>query len=137
MEDGAWKPIDPAKVYTVATNNFVRQGGDGYTLFADNAQNAYDYGPSLEQVVADYLTANRPYTPKLDGRITEIAATVLRPRLTRAQLPRPLQQRRRLRRLQPSQPHRQRAHQLLAPATTSLSLATTTGRSPRKSMAMG
>src|SRR5262245_4671747 len=65
-----------AKVYTIATNNFVRQGGDGYKLFAANAQNAYDYGPGLEQVVADYLTAHRPYTPKLDGRITEIAATV-------------------------------------------------------------
>ena len=25
-------------------------------------------------MVADYLAANRPYTPKLDGRITEIAA---------------------------------------------------------------
>jgi 5'-nucleotidase len=74
MEGDAWKPIDPAKVYTVATNNFVRQGGDGYKLFAANAQNAYDYGPGLEQVVADYLTAHRPYTPKLDGRITEIAA---------------------------------------------------------------
>ncbi len=74
MENGAWAPIDPAKEYLVATNNFVRQGGDGYKLFADNASNAYDYGPSLEQVVADYLTANRPYTPKLDGRITEIAA---------------------------------------------------------------
>ena len=74
MEGDAWKPIDPAKVYTVATNNFVRQGGDGYKIFAENAQNAYDYGPSLEQVVADYLTANRPYAPKLDGRITDMAA---------------------------------------------------------------
>ncbi len=27
-------------------------------------------------MVADYLTANRPFTPKLDGRITEIAAAV-------------------------------------------------------------
>jgi 5'-nucleotidase / UDP-sugar diphosphatase len=75
MDGDAWKPIDPDKVYTVATNNFVRQGGDGYKLFAANAQNAYDYGPGLEQVVADYLTAHRPYTPKLDGRITELAAT--------------------------------------------------------------
>ena len=74
QEGGAWVPIDEAKTYTIATNNFVRAGGDGYKLFAENAQNAYDFGPSLEQVVADYLAANRPYTPKLDGRITEVAA---------------------------------------------------------------
>ncbi|TPN35443.1 LysM peptidoglycan-binding domain-containing protein [Mesorhizobium sp. B2-3-3] len=75
MENGAWTPIKPDKDYLVATNNYVRQGGDGYKVFADKARNAYDYGPGLEQVVADYLAAHRPYTPKLDGRITEIAAT--------------------------------------------------------------
>ncbi len=74
MEGGAWVPIDPDKTYIAATNNYVRQGGDGYKVFADKAKNAYDYGPGLEQVVADYLSAHRPYTPKLDGRITEIAA---------------------------------------------------------------
>lgn len=73
-EGGTWKPIEPEKLYGVVTNNFVRTGGDGYKLFAENGQNAYDYGPGLEQVVADYLAANKPYTPKLDGRITEIAA---------------------------------------------------------------
>ncbi len=76
MEGGAWAPINPDKDYLVATNNYVRQGGDGYKVFADKAKNAYDYGPGLEQVVADYLAAHRPYTPKLDGRITEVAATV-------------------------------------------------------------
>ncbi|MFU0505422.1 5'-nucleotidase C-terminal domain-containing protein [Pseudaminobacter sp. NGMCC 1.201702] len=74
MDGGAWKPIDPDKLYGVATNNFVRGGGDGYTIFADKAEKAYDFGPSLEQVVADYLAAHRPYTPKLDGRITELTA---------------------------------------------------------------
>ena len=74
MENGAWAPIDPAKEYIAATNNYVRQGGDGYKIFATDAKNAYDYGPGLEQVVADYLAAHRPYTPALDGRITEIAA---------------------------------------------------------------
>jgi len=71
MENGAWAPIDEAKTYLIATNNFTRGGGDGYELFKTNAQNAYDYGPGLEQVVADYLVANRPYTPKLDGRIVD------------------------------------------------------------------
>ena len=79
MENGAWSPIDETKLYTVATNNFTRGGGDGYKLFADNAQNAYDYGPGLEQVVADYLTAHRPYTPKLEGRITEVASVAAAP----------------------------------------------------------
>lgn len=76
MQNGAWAPINPDKDYLVATNNYVRQGGDGYKVFAEKAKNAYDYGPGLEQVVADYLAAHRPYTPKLDGRITEVAATV-------------------------------------------------------------
>lgn len=74
VKDGdAWAAIDPAKMYGVVSNNFMRGGGDGYKLFAENAQNAYDYGPGLEQVVADYLANNQPYRPYLDGRITEIA----------------------------------------------------------------
>jgi 5'-nucleotidase len=73
MDDGAWKPLEPAKMYGVAANDFLRAGGDGYKIFAEKAQNAYDYGPGLEQVVADYLASHAPYTPKLDGRITEIA----------------------------------------------------------------
>jgi 5'-nucleotidase/UDP-sugar diphosphatase len=73
-ENNNWVALDDAKLYGVVTNNFMRGGGDGYDLFETKAQNAYDFGPSLEQVVANYLVVNRPYTPKLDGRITEIAA---------------------------------------------------------------
>ena len=76
MDGGAWKPIEPDKTYLAATNNYVRQGGDGYKIFATNGKNAYDYGPGLEQVVADYLKAHRPYAPMLDGRITEIGAAM-------------------------------------------------------------
>ena len=39
------------------------------------ASNAYDYGPTLDQVVADYLSANRPYKPYTDGRISAVAGT--------------------------------------------------------------
>ncbi len=38
MEGGAWVPLDDAKTYTIATNNFVRGGGDGYKLFARQRQ---------------------------------------------------------------------------------------------------
>ena len=70
LEGGVWVPLDPAKVYGVVTNNYVRNGGDGYKMFATDAANAYDYGPGLEEVVADYLTGGGPYTPYQDGRIS-------------------------------------------------------------------
>jgi 5'-nucleotidase len=70
MQNGAWAAIDPAATYGVVSNNFLRSGGDGYAVFADNAMNAYDFGPSVEDVVVDYLQANAPYTPYMDGRIT-------------------------------------------------------------------
>lgn len=72
MEGGAWTPIDPDKVYGVVTNNFMRGGGDGYKVFATNAMDAYDYGPGLEMVVAEYLAAAGSYKPFVDGRIREL-----------------------------------------------------------------
>ncbi|WP_407866029.1 5'-nucleotidase C-terminal domain-containing protein [Phyllobacterium phragmitis] len=69
---GGWVPIDPAATYGVVSNNYMRAGGDGYKIFATNATNAYDYGPGLEEVVADYLAKNRPYKPYTDGRIQAV-----------------------------------------------------------------
>ncbi|MEP3436715.1 MAG: 5'-nucleotidase C-terminal domain-containing protein [Hoeflea sp.] len=68
-----FEPIDPDAVYSVATNNYMRSGGDGYSVFNSAGMNAYDYGPGLEQVVADYLTKNNPYTPFTEGRVTAVA----------------------------------------------------------------
>ncbi|WP_150524273.1 bifunctional metallophosphatase/5'-nucleotidase [Roseibium sediminis] len=70
-EGDQWVPIDQEKVYTVATNNYMRSGGDGYKVFATNGMNAYDFGPGLETVVADYLAENTGYAPFTDGRIVE------------------------------------------------------------------
>ncbi len=60
--------IDLAATYGVVSNNYVRTGGDGYSMFED-AMNAYDYGPDLADVTAEYLAANGPYEPYKDGRI--------------------------------------------------------------------
>ncbi|WP_349507328.1 5'-nucleotidase C-terminal domain-containing protein [Agrobacterium pusense] len=71
-EGDAFVPLDPAKTYIVAANNYVRTGGDGFKVFATKAINAYDFGPNLEEAVAAYITANSPYKPFTDGRIAEV-----------------------------------------------------------------
>ena len=73
-EGDGFVALDPDKTYGVVTNNYMRGGGDGYAVFADKAEKAYDFGPNLETVVADYLAKNRPYSPKTDGRVMAAAA---------------------------------------------------------------
>jgi 5'-nucleotidase len=60
--------IDLGKIYGIVSNNYVRNGGDGYKMFK-SAANAYDYGPDLADVMAEYLAAQGPFTPYTDGRI--------------------------------------------------------------------
>ncbi|MCA1406029.1 5'-nucleotidase C-terminal domain-containing protein [Ensifer sp. IC3342] len=73
-EGEAFAPLDPEKTYSLVSNNFMRGGGDGYAVFKTKGENAYDYGPGLETVLADYLAAHQPFKPYTDGRITEVAA---------------------------------------------------------------
>jgi 5'-nucleotidase len=60
--------VDLAATYGVVSNNYVRNGGDGYKMFRD-AANAYDFGPDLADVVAEFMAAGGAYTPYTDGRI--------------------------------------------------------------------
>lgn len=64
----AGAPLDLDKTYGVVSNNYVRNGGDGYKMFR-SAMNAYDYGPDLADVTAEFLAAKGPFTPYKDGRI--------------------------------------------------------------------
>jgi len=71
VQDGdTWVPIDPAKTYGLVSNNYVRNGGDGYKMFQD-AENAYDYGPDLADAVAEYMAEQGGYEPYTDGRISQ------------------------------------------------------------------
>ncbi len=65
----AWAPIDAGTVYKAVSNNYVRGGGDGFKMFVD-AANAYDFGPDLADVTAEYMARLSPFTPFTDGRIT-------------------------------------------------------------------
>ena len=69
MEGDAYVPIDAGKVYGVVSNNYVRNGGDGYKMFV-GAANAYDFGPDLADVTAEYMAKMAPVVPMLEGRIT-------------------------------------------------------------------
>ncbi len=72
VKDGDnWAPIDAAATYGVVTNNYVRTGGDGYKIFDAEGKKAYDFGPDLADVTADYLAKLGPYTPVIEGRITK------------------------------------------------------------------
>ncbi|MEO1548895.1 MAG: 5'-nucleotidase C-terminal domain-containing protein [Pseudomonadota bacterium] len=70
-EGDGFVPLDPDATYGVVSNNYMRGGGDGYKMFSTDSMNAYDFGPGLELVVADFLAANGAYQPYLDGRISQ------------------------------------------------------------------
>jgi 5'-nucleotidase len=59
---GTWAPVDPNAAYLIATNNFVRTGGDGYTTLRDRGQNPYDNGDNLAELLAGALA--REFAPK-------------------------------------------------------------------------
>lgn len=52
---GTWRPLEPGRAYSVATNSFLRRGGDGYTVFAEAALEARDDGPALDDLLARAL----------------------------------------------------------------------------------
>ena len=62
---GASIDLTAASTYTIAENDFMAYGGDGYPVVAARmtTQNIMD------QVLADYITANTPVSPAIQGRI--------------------------------------------------------------------
>ncbi|KCV82078.1 Ser/Thr protein phosphatase/nucleotidase [Actibacterium atlanticum] len=71
MEGETWVPVEPEKVYGVVSNDFVRNGGDGYGMFETEAMNVYDFGPDLAEVMVEYMAAQGAYEPYTDGRIAQ------------------------------------------------------------------
>lgn len=66
------KPLDLSKSYTLATNDFMAAGGDGYTMFADNKiQGEY---PALDEVLISYIAKSPAVSPVVDGRVKAIPA---------------------------------------------------------------
>jgi 2',3'-cyclic-nucleotide 2'-phosphodiesterase (5'-nucleotidase family) len=67
--NGPLTPIGPADTVRFVTNDFMYGGGDGYTIFTQGT-NVLQPGDDLLQVAIEYVTANSPVGPVVDGRIT-------------------------------------------------------------------
>ena len=51
--------------YTIAENDFMAAGGDGYPIFSSRATTR----DIMDQVLADYITARSPVSPAIQGRV--------------------------------------------------------------------
>lgn len=80
--DGTFGPLDPDALYTVASNDFLRSGGDGYEVFATSAIDAYDAGRPIAEVLIDYIALKSPIVPVMDGRIKVSTAAEVTPEVT-------------------------------------------------------
>jgi 2',3'-cyclic-nucleotide 2'-phosphodiesterase (5'-nucleotidase family) len=65
------RPLDDAATFTVATNDFMQRGGDGYTMLAAG-QVLIDAagGPLMVTAVIEAIQRARAISPRVEGRIT-------------------------------------------------------------------
>ncbi len=68
-KDGVYEPINPVAVYRMVTNDFLFEGGDSYTVFA-RGTDLINLGNTDYEVLAEYIAANSPISPQVEGRIT-------------------------------------------------------------------
>jgi len=64
------QPLDAAKMYTLAVNDFLAAGGDGYTMLKDKKRLVdSNIGPHMAGSVIDYLVRQGTVSPKIEGRV--------------------------------------------------------------------
>lgn len=65
------QPLDPARMYIVAINDFIGGGGDGYEVFVNAPRVISEVGgPLLANTVMDYVLQQGTVAPGVEGRIT-------------------------------------------------------------------
>ncbi|CAH2717288.1 hypothetical protein BACCIP111895_04479 [Neobacillus rhizosphaerae] len=66
-----FEPVDKKKTYSVATNAFVADGGDGFTMFkkAKDAGRIHELLLVDYEILTEYFKKNSPVSPAVEGRI--------------------------------------------------------------------
>jgi 2',3'-cyclic-nucleotide 2'-phosphodiesterase (5'-nucleotidase family) len=62
------EPLDETKTYTVATNDFIAAGGNGYDMFLD-CKVIFSSGEMLRDIVARYIEQLGTVSAEVEGRI--------------------------------------------------------------------
>ena len=63
-------PLDPDRTYTLATNDFMARGGDGYEVFAEKTLLIESRaGTLMATQVIDHITAREVIAPRVEGRL--------------------------------------------------------------------
>ncbi|GAB4358625.1 MAG: 5'-nucleotidase C-terminal domain-containing protein [Kiloniellaceae bacterium] len=67
------KPLDPMATYTVATNDFMAKGGDGYAVFTEG-KTLIDAAAAkyMATMVMDFVAAAGEVAPKVEGRVKAV-----------------------------------------------------------------
>lgn len=63
------KPLDPARVYTLGTIDFLSSGGDGFTMLEHRKSSPVGNGVFLRDAMITFLKQKGSVTPALDGRL--------------------------------------------------------------------
>lgn len=67
---GGFTAIDPNASYRLVVNNFIATGGDGYSVL-QKGTNRIETGFLDADVIVEYLQANSPVNPQVEGRIIQ------------------------------------------------------------------
>ncbi|GMO28432.1 MAG: bifunctional UDP-sugar hydrolase/5'-nucleotidase [Termitinemataceae bacterium] len=70
------KPINDKTIYTIATNDYMADGGDGYIVFKNKRLDFFNTSMLVSDILIDYAkTFKEPVKPSLDGRITIVGGS--------------------------------------------------------------
>ncbi len=64
------QPVEDGKIYRVATNSFLGEGGDGYLSFKQGREVARD--KLLSELLCDHVSAVKTIEPPAMGRLVSV-----------------------------------------------------------------
>ena len=59
------EPFDPGKLYSVATNDFLVAGGDGYTIFKEKGKERHNSRLQVKDLLINYIREKKVITQEL------------------------------------------------------------------------